>query len=60
MAYNESDDKLAIQNEIHRLEQKRMSLGNSLYEIAMERKFTNHKLADLQYKLKHMDDGTEV
>ena len=56
MACNESDDKLEIQNEIHRLEKERMSLGDSLYEIAMKRKFINHRLADLRYKLKHMDD----
>ncbi len=56
MAYNEPDDKLEIQNEIRMLEEKIASLGDKKYEIAMKRKMLNHRLFDLRYKLRQLDE----
>jgi septal ring factor EnvC (AmiA/AmiB activator) len=56
MAYNESDDKLELQNEIRRLENELAGLGGDIYEIAMRRKFLRHRIADLEYELKHPDE----
>jgi septal ring factor EnvC (AmiA/AmiB activator) len=53
MAYNESDDKLELQNEIRRLENELAGLGGDIYEISMKRKFLRHRIADLEYELKH-------
>lgn len=55
MAYNESDDKLELQNEIRRLENELAGLGSDIYEVAMRRKFLRHKIADLEYELRHSD-----
>ena len=55
MAYNESDDKLELQNEIRRLENELAGLDSDGYEIAMRRKFLRHRIADLEYELKHLD-----
>ena len=55
MTYNESD-KLEIQNEIRRPENELAGLGSDIYEIAMRRKFLRHRIADLEYELKHPDE----
>ena len=56
MAYNESDDKLELQNEIRHLENELASLDGDIYEISMKRKFLCHRIADLEYELKHPDE----
>ena len=52
MAYNESDDKLAIFSEICNLKERIASLDREVADISMERKFLQHRLDDLQYELK--------
>ena len=56
MAYNESDDKLEIQNEIRYVEQQLTDLGDEVYRVSMRRKFLQHKLADLKYELQHSSE----
>lgn len=53
MTYNESDDKIDLEKEIERLKKKLEILSEQEYHIMMERKFINHRLADLQYELSH-------
>lgn len=53
MTYNESDDKSDLEKEIERLKKKLDALSEQEYHIMMERKFINHRLADLQYELSH-------
>lgn len=55
MAYNESDEKSSILDEIRILETKIAGLGDMEYEIAMKRKMLNHRLADLRYELRQLD-----
>ena len=56
MAYNESDEKSRILNEIRILETKIADLGDREYEIAMKHKMLNHRLADLRYELRQLDE----
>lgn len=56
MAYNESDEKSRILNEIRTLETKIAGLGDKKYEIAMEHKMLNHRLADLRYELRQLEE----
>lgn len=51
MAYNESDDKIDLEKEIEQLKKRLEALSEQEYHILMERKFINHRLADLQYEL---------
>ena len=57
MAYNESDEKSRILNEIRILETKIADLGDRKYEIAMEHKMLNHRLADLKYELRLLEEN---
>ena len=56
MAYNESDEKSRMLNEIRILEAKIAGLGDKKYEIAMEHKMLNHRLADLRYELRQLEE----
>lgn len=56
MAYNESDEKSRMLNEIRILESKIAGLGDKKYEIAMEHKMLNHRLADLRYELRQLEE----
>ena len=53
MTCNESDDKSDLKNEIEQLKKRLKALSEQEYRISMERKFINHRLADLQYELSH-------
>ena len=57
MAYNESDEKSRILNEIRILETKIADLGDREYEIAMKHKMLNHRLADLRYELRLIEEN---
>ena len=56
MLFEEGDEQSDIQNEIRRLENELAGLGSDIYEIAMRRKFLRHKIADLEYEMKHPDE----
>lgn len=53
MTCNESDDKIDLEREIEQLKKRLEALSKQEYHILMERKFINHRLADLQYELSH-------
>ena len=54
MTCNESDeDEIAIKKELAVLEEELSNTVGFEYEIAMKRKFLRHRIANLQYMLKH-------
>lgn len=57
MTCNESDAALEIQSEILRLEQDFEDLGEDFYTIAMKRKMIRHRIDDLKYKLRVMNNN---
>lgn len=56
MAYNESDDKLELRNEIRKLKEQVADLDKELGRISMTKKFLTHRIADMEYLLKTNDD----
>ena len=53
---NESKDKEELLSEIQDVKSKLAATGKDAYQLAMERKFLRHELADLLYELKQKDD----
>ena len=54
MTCNESDeDEIAIKKELAVLEEKLLKTVGFEYDVAIKRKFLRHRIADLQYILKH-------
>ena len=59
MLNREPDDETSILREIQAVKQKLASLDEDVYELSMKRKFLNHRLADLEYNLSQIRNGTE-
>lgn len=55
MAYDESDDESSIRIKIGKLERELYSINANSYDNLMRRKFLNHRIADLKYKLKEQE-----
>ena len=55
MAYDESDDESSIQIKIGKLERELYRINANSYDDSMLRKFLNHSIADLKYKLKEQE-----
>lgn len=58
MPFNEPDDISSIQSEILKLEHDFEDLGEDFYTIAMKRKMIRHRIDDLKYKLREMNNET--
>ena len=56
MASSESKDKEELLSEIQDVKSKLAATGKDTYQLAMERKFLRHELADLLYELRQKDD----
>lgn len=57
MAYSEPDRKSKILNEIRHTKDRIGGLETELPHMLLERKFLNHKLADLNYELTHLNSA---
>ena len=57
MLNRELDDEASILREIQAIESELGSLSDRMYELSMERKFLNHRLADLRYKQSQILNG---
>ena len=57
MLNTEPDDEISILEEIAHIETDLASLDECVYEVHMQRKFLNHRLADLKYKLKQIRES---
>ena len=57
MLNRELDDEASILREIQVIESELESLNDRMYELSMERKFLNHRLADLRYKQSQISNG---
>ena len=56
MACNESDEKYSLFSDKKKIRERLKKLDSRQYEIAMERKFLNHKLSDIEWNLNHPDE----
>ena len=59
MTCNESDEQSRILDEICILENRIAGLDSKLAELLTEKKFANHRLSDLQYRLREIQQGKQ-
>lgn len=60
MLDRESNDEASILREIKMIKQQLNNINNKTYDILMQRKMLNHKLADLEYELNHLEDDAHA